>query len=819
MRTLLGGRRETAKPNRRTFGKTAAAFVLLATALSAAGGRAETKLIPARALRAAGASFEIPAAGDYTVWVWSRCGESVEVAVDGRRIGKATPLGESGKFAWAKVGEIALESGGKHKIALRAGDAPTEKVLAEKVGFVLFSTDKKARPGRFFELARLRPYSPEAVADRRVTEFRHNKKTYTLRRYRSKEEWLRHAEFVRKQILVATGLWPLPERTPLNVHRFGRLDRDGYSIEKVYFESYPGFFVTGNLYLPRGRKPPYPAMLCPHGHGREGRLTHEKRFSVPARCITFARLGCVVFAPDMVGYNDSNQLKHHFSYPLWGLSLMGLQLWDNIRALDFLQSVEGVDRRRIGCTGASGGGTQTFILTAVEDRVKVAVPVCMVSAHFQGGCECENPPLLRLNTNNVEIAAMGVPRPYMLAGATGDWTKNVMKVEGPFVRSIYKLFGVPDKFDYFIVDAGHNYNKETREHVYRWMGRWLLGETDLSKLHEKPFKVEKREDMLVFTKDHPRPARALDEKGLRDYLVAQARKQLESLRPKTPAALGRFREIYGTMLRHTLFAAEPEAADVRAEVVGRVEGPTWKAEKLVLGRKDTGESVPALLLLPSGGKPIAGAVIIVSPQGKAGVVDAETGEPSDLAAALLRRGRAVLAPDCFLTGEYHTPFAETKRALPDRFAYTYNPTTLAWRVQDILTARAYLAQREGLERVDLVGLGAAGPWCMLAAALGGPHRGRTVVDENRFADESESSWQGDMFQPNILRCGGLRVAGALTAPGALLVHNTGGALDTDWIAEAYRAAGAARAFESRRNRLSAGAIADWLCEKTGSTRR
>ncbi|MBM3335755.1 acetylxylan esterase, partial [Candidatus Sumerlaeota bacterium] len=459
----------------------AVAICSIAILSNAAADRAgETILLAARQLRAKQFEIQVPTAGRYWAWIWLKPDAAVPVRLGETRLGTARAQESTKPFDWAKLGSVDLEAAKNYRLRLGADDRETSEALKDKVGFVLLSRSADCKPERLFDIARVFDKSADAVKDARISELRHKDKTYTMPPY-TKEEWVRRARQVRQHILIANGLWPLPEKTPLNAHRFGRLDRDGYSIEKVYFESYPGFFCTGNLYLPRGRKPPYPAMLCPHGHWKEGRLADEKSGSVVARCISFARQGYVVFSPDMVGYNDSKQVRHRrssFADPLWGLSLMGLQTWNNIRGIDFLLSIKGVDPNRVGCTGASGGGTQTFILAAADDRVKCAVPVCMVSAHFQGGCECENAPLLRLDIFNVEIAAAAAPRPYMLTGATGDWTKNLMTVEGPAMRTIYKLLGAEDKFNYAIVDAGHNYNKETREHVYRWMGKWLLGETD-----------------------------------------------------------------------------------------------------------------------------------------------------------------------------------------------------------------------------------------------------------------------------------------------------------------------------------------------------
>ena len=209
---------------------------------------------------------------------------------------------------------------------------------------------------------------------------------------------------------------------------FGEIKRNDYIVEGLLREP-PGFLVTGNLYRPIGDGP-FPAVLAPHGHWAYGRLENTTLNSVPGRAINLARQGFVVFTYDMIGYDDSRQLPHTFGgkrETLWGLSLAGLQLWNSIRSLDFLQSLPYVQRDALAVTGESGGGTQTFLLAAVDDRVKVAVPVNMISLHMQGGCLCENPPALRLDTTNVEIAATIAPRPLLMISATGDWTANTLE--------------------------------------------------------------------------------------------------------------------------------------------------------------------------------------------------------------------------------------------------------------------------------------------------------------------------------------------------------------------------------------------------------
>ena len=321
--------------------------------------------------------------------------------------------------------------------------------------------------------------------DRRATRIRHLHLPYSFEPFLIQEGWLRRAGYLRRQIEVSAGLWPPVEKSPLKARIFGRVSKGDYSIEKVFFESYPGFYVTGNLYRPVGKEGPFPGILTPHGHWAYGRLENQSLSSVPGRSINLARQGYVVFAYDMLGYNDSRQVKDHRrpldrSFSLWGIGWLGIQLWNSIRSVDFLQSLPDVDPDRLGCTGASGGGTQTFLLTAVDDRIKVSAPVNMISHYMQGGCICENQPNLRLDTNNMEIAALMAPRPLLMVSASGDWTRETPRVEFPAVQSIYRLLGAGHKVQTMQTMAEHNFNRESREAVYAWFGRWLLGETDAS---------------------------------------------------------------------------------------------------------------------------------------------------------------------------------------------------------------------------------------------------------------------------------------------------------------------------------------------------
>ena len=286
-------------------------------------------------------------------------------------------------------------------------------------------------------------------------------------------EWKARAAAVRKQILLGSKLSPLPKRTPLNPIIKNKREYNGYTVETVSFEARPGFFVYGNMYRPLGHKGKRPGVLCPHGHFR-GAEGARQRPSQQHRCATLARMGAVVFSYDMIGFGDSKHLGWNHNHP----QSLTLQTWSSIRAVDFLETIPEVDTKRIGVTGCSGGGTQTFLLAAIDDRVTVSVPVVMVSANFFGGCNCESGmPIHKtknLETNNAEIAALVTPRPLKLISVGGDWTKNTPKVEYPFIRSIYKYYGAEANVENsHFPKEDHGYQESKRQAMYPFMVKHL----------------------------------------------------------------------------------------------------------------------------------------------------------------------------------------------------------------------------------------------------------------------------------------------------------------------------------------------------------
>ena len=656
------------------------------------------------------------------------------------------------------------------------------------------------------ELAHVFTEASQRVNDARGGMSRDLNTPYTFPGY-TKAEWTEKAAALRQQIRVANGLVPTHEPTPMNAEIFGRIEREDYSVEKVYFEPFPGFFTTGNLYRPLGKSGPFPGIVSPHGHWGRGRLENIERGSIPGRCINFAKQGYVIFTYDMIGYNDSGkQIAHHYGgaqEDLWGLSAMGLQLQNSIRSIDFLESLSDVDNERIGCTGASGGGTQTFILTAVDERIKVSAPVNMISATMQGGCICENAPNLRLDASNLEIGALMAPRPLLLVSATGDWTVKTPTVEYPAIRSIYAHFDAEDKVHQVQVDAEHNYNKESREAVYAWFAKWFLDEEDASAFKEVAFEVEPDDDLLVFS-ERELPAHALKQEAFLPAWIHLSQEAIEKREPTNETELQTFREELGSGLQHALGLQIPKITDVTLTEPEGAFPTTYQrslsAKHLVISRKGIGDAIPAILFSPEpqvGHDPI---VLIVHPEGKEKLIDSETGEPSPLITDLLSADRRVLLIDVFGTGEH----GDYERSEDTGFFTTYNRTTAALRVQDIVTALRCFTGRGDVSEVNLIGIGEAGLWGLLAAGFTDVKN--VVVDAAAFDHRNDTAFLETLPIPNIRQVGDFQTAGTLIAPRSLIIHNTGDAFETAWITEVYGNIGASQHLLVAKDRLPDGEI-------------
>ncbi len=499
------------------------------------------------------------------------------------------------------------------------------------------------------------------------------------RSFARRVEWEAYAVWLRRQARVSLALLPEPPRCPLNARVFGGWEENGVRCEKVYFESLPGLYVTGNLFRPVRAKHPLAVILSPHGHLLDSRLQdYHPDICLPARGFFLAKMGAAVLVYDMVGYADNCQLPHSVAPDTaWGLSLMALQTWNSIRALDFLLDLPGVDARRVGVTGESGGGTQTFTLASVDERVTAAAPINMIAADFHGGCLCENAPLLRVAANNLELARLCAPKPLFLGSCTQDWTRLTPEREMPAMRAVYNLYRAGGKLSGVHVDAPHNYNRQTREAAYAFFARHLFhGMTPPTEEGLPYFPL--RERVVWWGQTAPVP---MAPATLRALWRDSRQTALAPYRDNPDAA----RATLGPLLAHTVVLTEESLAAYR------------QREPLRISSRRQGET------------------LVIHP----------LSTPRDPAAT-------------------------------DRDYLTYHRAPAAEAVMEILAALA----NTGTTR--LRGVGKAGPWCLLAAALC-PAVRRVEANLAGFDFDDDAAWQRCLDIPSIRQLGGMTTILAMLA--------------------------------------------------------
>lgn len=289
----------------------------------------------------------------------------------------------------------------------------------------------------------------------------------------SQSAWEMRADAIRHGLLSGADLRRLPERTPLHATVAHERHRDGYTVSDVSFEASENFRVFGNLYKPDHPGTKAPAILVAHGHFKDADFYARARPENQILCARLAQLGAVVFTYDMVGWGEATQVDHNAP------NVLQLQLWDSIRAVDYLQSLPFVDPNRIGVTGASGGATQALYLSAVDPRIKASVLVAMISSKYTGHERCEDGMPVHdvpdgSKTNNVEIAATFAPRPILFVSDGADWTKKFPQDDFPLVQKIYGLYGASAKaFSMELVSEKHDYGPNKRQVAYQFFAREL----------------------------------------------------------------------------------------------------------------------------------------------------------------------------------------------------------------------------------------------------------------------------------------------------------------------------------------------------------
>ena len=457
-----------------------------------------------------------------------------------------------------------------------------------------------------------------------------------------------------------------PERTPLNARVVGTLDRGDFRIEKIIFESRPGFYVTANLYLPVKGKAPYPAILFPLGH--EGGAKAHQAWQ---RCLAgLARRGFVALAWDPIGqgervqmydedWHDSKMQSSTVEHTIIGMQclLTGTHIaqytiWDGIRALDYLLSRPEVDARRVGCTGNSGGGTHTAYLSGLDDRIQAAAPSCYITSWRRmlesiGPQDAEQvfPLWLKDGLDYPDYLYAFGGKPFLMLTAIRDFFPiGGARATFDEAQRVYGKLGLADHIAKFEFDDGHGYSQPRREAGYRWFTRWLQGAENTEP--EAPLSLATEEELQCTRTGQVQTEfpGAADVFSLNRKLAGQ----LRAGRKPTPESVRKF--------ARELSFYKAATAPLRITPFGETARPACRLEKLTY-ESEPGIAIPALLFVPNGGPARKPAIIFADGKGKSSAA----AEAEQLAA----RGYITLVPD--LRG-----FGETQPALDRRDSFVRN---------------------------------------------------------------------------------------------------------------------------------------------------
>ncbi|HPO15073.1 MAG TPA: alpha/beta hydrolase family protein [Candidatus Hydrogenedentes bacterium] len=527
--------------------------------------------------------------------------------------------------------------------------------------------------------------------------------------------------------LFVAALGGFPERTPLNAQVTGAVQRDGYRVEKILFESQPKLYVTAALFVPESEhyKPPYPGVLIPCGHAEDAKVHME--YQTMGALLALNGMMALVFDPIEQG-ERKQLLDEKGKYIMWGTRahtmggigcmLVGrntatYEIWDGMRAMDYLESRPEVDPKRLGCTGNSGGGTQTAYLMSLDDRIMAAAPSCYIHRESRelekapGDAEQNIYGQLAWGMEHGDYLMMRAPvMPVIVCAATEDFFDiNATWETFRYAKRMFTRIGYAERVDIMENAAKHNYNQLQRQSVVRWMARWLCGRDEA--ITEPEINILTAEELQCTPK-----GQVMLMEGARttydlnaDYeneLASQRQKLWASETPET--LLNRVREI--AKIRNSSDLPKPEVQSAGQQTLGK-----GKIEKLIL-KPEPGIYLPALLYVPEAVKPGL-AVVYVNEAGK---------DKADFE-QLSKEGALVLAVDLRGTGE--TKQTGQKAAGEDialdwedqMAAYALGRTYVGMRTEDVLVCAQYALDRVGAQQVHLVAEGSAGVPALHAAAL------------------------------------------------------------------------------------------------------
>jgi dienelactone hydrolase len=593
-------------------------------------------------------------------------------------------------------------------------------------------------------------------------------------------QWNERRQALREAMFRAMGPFP-PKPDPLDVRLAGVLHRSGYRIEKLAIRTRPDVWATASAYVPEHVTGKMPAVLAVHGHWAGARRDPV----VQARCLGLVKLGFFVLAVDAFGAGERHPVPAPGAYhgallgsALWpaGHTLLGMQVYDNRRMVDYLLTRPEVDGTKLGITGASGGGNQTMYAGALDERFTAVVPVCSVGtyqAYLNAACcVCEVLPGALEFTEEGAVLGLVAPRALMVINATRDAfqfsiAEAAKSIE--YARAIFKLYGAEARLAHRTFDSPHAYNQAMRETMYGWMSKWLKGEGDGHPIPEPPHDIDRAEDLACFS-DGKRPA------GFLFPASFAAREARRALAPFSDAHLDH-KEAWdsASMLMRSVLLPHVLKDRERPRAVAMLGKPEEKADSVAMTLELTPEPGVILAAIIRGkpgtkAEPVP-AFLLLHLDGKAEALK------HPLAAALVERGATVISLDLRATGTTG-PAGDAIAGAPDHNSAEHSlwigrPLLGQW-VFDVRSLLDWLEMQPCYDRrrLGIVGIGQASIVALCAAALDARLSAVAAIDTPTTLITEEAYAPGthmSLLTPGLLTVGDVPHLAALAAPRPLVL--------------------------------------------------
>ncbi|OGS17959.1 MAG: hypothetical protein A3J83_01380 [Elusimicrobia bacterium RIFOXYA2_FULL_40_6] len=620
------------------------------------------------------------------------------------------------------------------------------------------------------------------------------------RNFKNLNEWKQHREYVLKNLKAGLGSFP-EKKCPLNTKITGTLQKNGYKIEKIIFQSRPDFWVCANVYIPtKNSGTPKPAVVCVHGHSQPGKaVPYLQRVA-----IGLAKRGYIALTMDVIGFGERASMGHDpeaLLLPVVGESLEGYEVWDVTRGIDYLYTRKDVNKNKIGCTGVSGGGNLTMYSAVMDERITAAVSVgsvCMLQdMYFKNSyCICECVPNLSRYTDISELCSVIAPRAFMILHGDRDDCFPVAGTRQAYkkAKQVYDLYKSGNKVNFVEGHLHHCYATEQRFQMYAWFDNWLKGiETKVSDITEEdPIIIESPEGGALNCLKDEQERQKYFSGALAKIFKQQAREKINKIPELSNLAqYKKFKNRVVPKLEREIFGGFPrEKTPLNPICTGVIEKTGQVVEKIIFN-SEPGIVIPSLLIKSKTGS--SKEIIIYVPDkdnGKVGERDKNRALNMAHIQKFVQAGTPVFALDLRASGETCYDYPE-EEASDVRHSIIFGRHMIGMRVWDVIRAVDYIESRKDLQKykITLYGEGVGALLCILAGIYDSRIQ-KCICDRLplTFNNTDLKVMPYSFYIPNILNYVDVPQIAGLFAPRELVVLNSS-KNEFAWAKTAYKITG------------------------------